>query len=596
MKRDAHYAAALLERRRCERPACRCRQQRSVTHCPAHDDVNPSLAVTVKDGRVLLRCFAGCPQDKVLKACDEVVFGPGTFTALLAGEMASIHHTREKRVRVREVDRDEEPEAIYSYTDENGHLLYEVVRYPGKRFRQRRPDGRGGWIWNLDGVRRVPYRLPQLIEAAHAGHEVWIVEGEKDVHTLEKQGVVATTNPGGAGKWSDAYCEFFHGARITVVADRDRAGREHALKVVDSLRRAGIEYIEIFEPPEGVKDVSELLERGGKLEELVELPLFRRLTFTGQEVEPRPVSWIWEGYVPEAMLTLLAGRPGEGKSTIAVDLTARVTREGGSVLFISAEDDWGRVLRPRLEAAKALLDRVYSIDLQKHGFELPSGIGTLQEALRETQAKLVVLDPINAFIALEVNSHRDHHVRRVLGPLSQLAEKTNVAILALGHLNKSNEEDPLTRVGGSIAYVAAARQVLVAAADPNNEDRRILAPVKSNVARLNPPLAYRVEEAEISAGIKTSRIQWLDTAPEVDVRTLLKAPISEHRTLVPVVTEIIRAVLTSGERPANEVKHEVREALGHVSEGVIAKARQLAGVVVRRRGFGRDGQWVWAVP
>jgi hypothetical protein len=94
-----------------------------------------------------------------------------------------------------------EPAATYDYADEGGELLSQVVRYEPRGFRQRRPDGRGGWIWNLQGVRRVPYRLPELLEALGAEQTIFIAEGEKDVDNLHRLGAPATCNLGGAGKW-----------------------------------------------------------------------------------------------------------------------------------------------------------------------------------------------------------------------------------------------------------------------------------------------------------------------------------------------------------------------------------------------------------
>ena len=96
---------------------------------------------------------------------------------------------------------------IYDYCDENGTLLFQVVRLEPKNFRQRRPDGRGGWIWNLRDVRRIPYRLPELLKAVAAGETIYIPEGEKDVDNLRALEVVATTNPGGIKKWRDDYLE-----------------------------------------------------------------------------------------------------------------------------------------------------------------------------------------------------------------------------------------------------------------------------------------------------------------------------------------------------------------------------------------------------
>jgi len=126
--------------------------------------------------------------------------------------------------------------AEYDYTDENGDLLYQVVRYEPKGFRQRRPDGRGGgWTYSLGDVRRVPYRLPELIEAASLGKTVYIAEGEKGCNSLIERELSATCNPGGAGKWNDSYSEVLRGADVVILPDNDDPGRKHAEQVARSL-------------------------------------------------------------------------------------------------------------------------------------------------------------------------------------------------------------------------------------------------------------------------------------------------------------------------------------------------------------------------
>ena len=160
----------------------------------------------------------------------------------------------------------------YDYQDEDGSLLYQVVRKLPKRFLQRRPDGRGGWTWKLGGVRRVLYGLPQLIEAIGLEKPIAIVEGEKDANRLADLGVTATTNAAGAGKWRSEYSECLIGAQVFIIADNDDAGREHAHAVARSLHgvAAAVRIIELPDlPPKG--DVSDWLDAGGTVDELLRL-------------------------------------------------------------------------------------------------------------------------------------------------------------------------------------------------------------------------------------------------------------------------------------------------------------------------------------
>jgi len=118
--------------------------------------------------------------------------------------------------------------AIYSYLDEEGALRFQVVRLDPKDFRQRRPDGKGDWIWSMKGITLIPYRLPELIAAIAAGQTIYIVEGEKDVDNLRAAGFAATTHPGGAGKWKASYNKFFKTADVVIVADNDPQSKNAA--------------------------------------------------------------------------------------------------------------------------------------------------------------------------------------------------------------------------------------------------------------------------------------------------------------------------------------------------------------------------------
>jgi putative DNA primase/helicase len=163
------------------------------------------------------------------------------------------------------------PVATYDYRDERSNLVSQVCRFEPKTFRQRQPDGKGGWIWSTKGLQRVPYRLPELI-AAPADCTVFIVEGEKDVDRLTSIGLVATCNPGGAGKWRPAFNKFFKGREVAVLPDNDDAGRNHARSVAANLAPL-VTSVRILElpglPPKG--DVSDWLAAGGDTEELQRL-------------------------------------------------------------------------------------------------------------------------------------------------------------------------------------------------------------------------------------------------------------------------------------------------------------------------------------
>ncbi len=160
--------------------------------------------------------------------------------------------------------------ATYDYRDESGASLFQVVRYAPKTFRQRRPDGSGGWSWRVRGIRQVPYQLPELLAEREA--PVFIVEGEKDADRLASLGLVATCNAGGANTWPDSLNLHFGGRTVFVLPDNDAAGRSHAQKVAAGLQGVAASVRIVFLPdlPPG-GDVSDWLDAGGDRDELLQL-------------------------------------------------------------------------------------------------------------------------------------------------------------------------------------------------------------------------------------------------------------------------------------------------------------------------------------
>lgn len=234
---------------------------RYMALCPAHDDQAPSLSIDEgDDGRVLLVCRAGCSFDAVVagSAFEVTDLFPATSTTT-NGHKAS-----------REIV------AEYSYVDENGRELFQAVRFIPKDFRQRQraPENpkadRDGWVWNIQGVRRVLFNLPEVIAAVAAGVTVYVVEGEKDVNAIEAAGEVATCCPMGAGKWKSeyGYAEFFKGADVVIVADQDPPGITHAHDVEASLVAVAAS-VRVVAPATG-KDASDHLAAGHGLDNFVE--------------------------------------------------------------------------------------------------------------------------------------------------------------------------------------------------------------------------------------------------------------------------------------------------------------------------------------
>jgi len=304
--------------------------------------------------------------------------------------------------------------ATYDYVDACGELVFQAVRYAPKRFAQRRPDANGGWIWKLDGIKQVPYRLPELVEAISQERSVLIVEGEKDVDRLWSIGVPATCNAMGAGKWKPEHSAWFGGADdIVVVGDNDETGQAHAQAVARALKpiakRVRVLDLAKIWPEIGPKgDISDWLDAEHTADELwaaldelpdwtatapgngadhdeapdrgdppigePKRPAARKggggegkgdgeiMLVNAAEIEPEPINWLWNNGLQVGVLNLLAGRSGGGKSTIAVSWCATVTRGGqwpdghtcrtpGRTVYWSGEDGIKDTLLPRFIAA-----------------------------------------------------------------------------------------------------------------------------------------------------------------------------------------------------------------------------------------------------
>ena len=205
-------------------------------------------------------------------------------------------------------------------------------------------------------------------------------------------------------------------------------------------------------------------------------------------VPPRPVEWLWPGWIPLGKLTVLDGDPGVGKSTLLLDLAARLSRDGvmpdgavgpvGASLILSAEDGEEDTIKPRLAAAGGVAERIFTLpavrgdDGEMRPPEVPLDLPAIEAAVRQYGARLLVIDPLMAYLT-GADAGSDQDVRRALFKLARLAERRSFAVVCLRHLSKVGGDKAIYRGGGSIGIVAAARSGLVVAADPDDPDRRI---------------------------------------------------------------------------------------------------------------------------
>ncbi len=602
------------------RPAQRFSPKRPCPICQGHALMEPGA------GR---RCYGYLSSDGLYAHCTreehatnlKVEVGANTYAHRLRGECACGEQhgdpEPEREVTAHRVVRQRHLiVAEYPYFDLEGRLRYQVLRTAPKGFRQRRPTAKGGWIWSVAGVEPILYRWP-AIAAAAMSETVYIVEGEKCVHAVEALGLVATTNPGGALKWRDRYNDPLVGRHVAVLADNDKIGLQHAKDVARRLKSiaASIAVVELPElPPKG--DVVEWIAAGGTRDQLEALVASAReaqqprgpaVLVRLSDVQSERLSWVWPGYLPVGKLVMIDGDPGLGKSTVTLDWIARITRglpfpgaaglaaPAGAVL-LTLEDGLGDTIRPRLEAAGADLTRVVALrGVMKKGVEqipaLPDDLGSIEAAIASVGARMVVIDPIIAYLGGGVDSHRDQDVRRALGPLAQLAERLGVTIVLVRHLNKTQGGSAIYRGGGSIGMIGAARLGLMVARDPDDAKARVLSVVKSNLAAEAPSLRYRLES--MPSGV--ARVAWLGESPYSADDLLRGETKDEHQApTLHAAVRFLREVLARGPVKFTEIDRMAKADL-HAYTTLQRAATEL-GVEKKRIGFGASGYYEWSLP
>lgn len=329
------------------------------------------------------------------------------------------------------------------------------------------------------------------------------------------------------------------------------------------------------------------------------------------------VEWLWEMRVPMRKATIIEGDPGLGKSLLTVDVASRVSRgrpmpgeskggEAGAVLIISAEDDIKDTLKPRLAAAGARQNRIGYLPLQrdKDGnlvpLTIPEDLSRIRRAIKSLQAKtgglavkLVIIDPIAAYLSEKINSNNDAQVRRAMAPLADLAEEMRVAVVLVRHLNKDGSLRALYRGGGSIGFTASARSVIVVAPHPEQEEVYVLARVKLNLGRAISPVTYRIVE---DSKYDVPRIEWGEQI-RMDVETLMHG--EDARRDAPARKEaerFLNEVLRDGPVNARKVKKAASDAgVSLKSLRSAKKSLHVKSAAIRDEG-GEIKEWEWRLP
>jgi hypothetical protein len=451
--------------------------------CPAHNDQKASLTVTEKpDGVVLLHCHAGCNTEDVLKA------GCLTLSDLYpAPKKGSFENKSPDWLKDKPTEtnghtpgKKQVEAAVYPYTDEHGKELFQCVRMEPKTFRQRRNEN-GHWVYNLDGVRRVLFGLPFIVKAVQSGLPVFIVEGEKDVMNLEALGIVATTNPMGAGKWRPEYSEFLKGAEVVILPDNDEPGRKHARQVAESLKglAKSVKVLELPGLPEK-NDVSDWIAKGGTAEDLQrlaseapeyaqlpnqpEIPTRKKLFASAAERlnECLDIDWLIENIIEAGTTNSTFGPSGSGKSFVELDKALCIATgkdwnghkivRPGAVLILAGEGRGGiyRRIKAWTQYHKIEPATLTNVFISEHTLVMDgSNTDEICSEVSDLKISYLLIDTLARHIDGNENDTAD--MGKFISAIDELRDRLNTTITVVHHTGLNDS----TRGRGSSAFKAA---------------------------------------------------------------------------------------------------------------------------------------------
>jgi hypothetical protein len=323
------------------------------------------------------------------------------------------------------------------------------------------------------------------------------------------------------------------------------------------------------------------------------------------DLRPEPVDWLWPGRVAAGKVMLIDGDPSQGKSLLTLDLAARLTfgrelPDGHvptgplSVVLVGSEDDLRDTVLPRLAAARADLGRVHAFAGRSAGGAgdrppvFPDDVGLLCEAVEETSARLVIVDPLAAYLRPGVSGN-DALVRRALAPLVELAERTRAAVVLVRHLNKGGRgQQAIYRGGGSIALIGVTRTAFLVGPDPEDPELHVLACTKNNLGWPPPSLAFRIQGDEQGRAV----VAWAGVS-DLSADELVLTPSRRYGGALHGAKEFLRGLLEEGPCGAEEVCRRAGES--GIAERTLRRAKAELGVTSVKPCDDGAG-WVWQLP
>lgn len=474
-----------------------------MARCPCHDDRKQSLSIGRGEKGVVLKCQAGCDTHDIL---DRIGLKP-----------RDLFYEPPQKAK-------ERPALVATYQYQNG---VQKLRFEPKDFRWRRPNGKGGWIWNRQGVPHSLYIAGELAQV------VVVAEGEKDADNLHRLGfdAVSGEDGAGAGKWRKEYTEQLKGLTVCIFQDNDEIGRAYAQEIAAALKGAalGVRVLDLSKvwpeiPEHG--DVSDLISAFGDEKACA---LMAKLMTETPEWEPPPpeadpflscfktldtfeeeeATWLVPGWVPEGQITLMAADGGIGKTTIWCNLIAAIssgrrcildppdyTRTAQTVAFLTTEDSVRKKLKKKLRLAGANMANIITPDFlaDKEGVlrGLKFGTNEMERFVKHFRPALCVFDPVQGFIPPDINMGSRNAMRDCMAPLISLGEETGTTFIVVCHTNKRPKASGRDRIADSADLWDISRSVLMAGYT-EEQGVRYLSNEKNNYTTLQETLLFTID-------------------------------------------------------------------------------------------------------
>ena len=589
--------------------------------CPQHDDRHPSLKINISKNVFLC---GPCNASGGAWAFAAWLAHVGANEKKAVGAWLTGHgFARENKPVAHEAKREMEIEwrevVAFLYTPILRNMRFEAVvengQKPQKKFQWQNLDN-GKWVPGAGGQHKPLYMNHLMREADQPDMAVGF-EGEAKADLAGKFDIPAFSYK----VLDEEECIKLAGLEVILWPDADHPGIKQMNDAAELMHQSGhprmIRKVTVpLEMPVGGDIVDAVRDLGWGREQMMNLfrsaikypPAPKSIGVRMSEVVERRPEWLWRNRIPSGAIAILDGDPGAGKSTLALDIAARVSTGGtlpdsdsgevGNVVVLSAEDDLAATVRPRLRLAGANLENITAIQTSSNDpadecfVRLPRDLKVLEQAMEQMgSVKLVILDVFTAYMPPELSTNKDQDVRHALAPMSALANRTGAAFLLLRHLNKNVGTAAIYRGGGSVAITGAARASLLLARDQINPDERTLAVVKSNLG----PIPQSVNLKILSLPDGMSKIEWCglnDQTAEDLLGSQSVANTPEQRAQTQVkdqAAEWLEEILAGGAMKADDVKEAARDNC--ISRRALESATAILGIKFYKEGFG--GKWWW---